>query len=169
MAGDHSRAADKGEPAVVMAYLPRDSCHVIDTWHVMGMRGTGSHDMAVTDVLVPTARTFPFVPEFTPGVPLSGPSLPVPLHTGHVAIESNVGLASNCRGTRRVGHSCGQIARGEVSTAHPQTALTHLEGILEDSCQGLGLVRFLHCSDGNVQGALCVRDAGSRPPSHRAR
>jgi hypothetical protein len=24
MAGDHSRAADKGEPAVVMAYLPRD-------------------------------------------------------------------------------------------------------------------------------------------------
>ena len=73
MAGDHSRAADKGEPAVVMAYLSRDSCHVIDTWHVMGMRGTGSHDVAVTDVFVPTARTFPFVPEFTPGPHYQGP------------------------------------------------------------------------------------------------
>jgi hypothetical protein len=50
MAGDHSRAADKGEPAVVMAYLPRDRCHVIDTWHVMGMRGTGSHDVAAPDI-----------------------------------------------------------------------------------------------------------------------
>jgi alkylation response protein AidB-like acyl-CoA dehydrogenase len=79
MAGDHSRAADKGEPAVVMAYLPRDRCHVIDTWHVMGMRGTGSHDVAVTDVFVPTARTFPFVPEFTPGSHYQGPLYRFPL------------------------------------------------------------------------------------------
>jgi indole-3-acetate monooxygenase len=50
-----------------MAYLPRESCQVIDTWHVMGMRGTGSNDVAVTDGFVPTGRTFPLVPEFTPG------------------------------------------------------------------------------------------------------
>ena len=31
------------------------------------MRGTGSDDVAVIDVFVPRARTFPFVPEFTPG------------------------------------------------------------------------------------------------------
>jgi len=36
MAGDPSRAADISEPSVVMAYLPRERCHVIDTWHVMG-------------------------------------------------------------------------------------------------------------------------------------
>jgi alkylation response protein AidB-like acyl-CoA dehydrogenase len=53
MAGDPAQAA--GEPEVVMAYLPRESCQVIDTWHVMGMRGTGSDDVAVTDVFVPTA------------------------------------------------------------------------------------------------------------------
>jgi len=71
MAGDPPRAA--GEPQVVMAYLPRASCQVIDTWHVLGMRGTGSHDVAVTDVFVPTARTFPLVPECTPGSHYQGP------------------------------------------------------------------------------------------------
>jgi alkylation response protein AidB-like acyl-CoA dehydrogenase len=77
MAGDPPRAA--GAPEVVMAYLPRDSCQVIDTWHVLGMRGTGSHDVAVTDVFVPTARTFPLVPAFTPGSHYHGPLYRFPL------------------------------------------------------------------------------------------
>ena len=77
MAGDPSQAA--GAPEVVMAYLPRESCQVIDTWHVMGMRGTGSHDVAVTDVFVPTARTFPLMPEFTPGSHYHGPLYRFPL------------------------------------------------------------------------------------------
>jgi alkylation response protein AidB-like acyl-CoA dehydrogenase len=74
IAGDQSRT--EGEPEAVMAYLSRESCEVIDIWHVMGMRGTGRNDVAVTDVFVPRARTFPFVPEFTPGLTI-GP-LPVP-------------------------------------------------------------------------------------------
>jgi alkylation response protein AidB-like acyl-CoA dehydrogenase len=79
MAGDPSRTEGTGEPEVVMAYLPRESCQVIDTWHVMGMRGTGSNDVAVTDVFVPTARTFPLVPEFTPGSHYQGPLYRFPL------------------------------------------------------------------------------------------
>jgi alkylation response protein AidB-like acyl-CoA dehydrogenase len=45
----------------------------------MGMRGTGSDDVAVTDVFVPTARTFPLVPEFTPGSHYNGPLYRFPL------------------------------------------------------------------------------------------
>jgi len=33
----------------------------------MGMRGTGSNDISVTDVYVPNSRTFPMVPDFQPG------------------------------------------------------------------------------------------------------
>jgi alkylation response protein AidB-like acyl-CoA dehydrogenase len=40
-------------PALVRVFLPMEACEIIDTWHVLGMRGTGSHDVAVTDVFVP--------------------------------------------------------------------------------------------------------------------
>jgi alkylation response protein AidB-like acyl-CoA dehydrogenase len=73
ISGDQTQSGDQGEPRLVMVYLPRESCQVIDTWHVMGMRGTGSNDVAVTDLFVPTARTFPIVPEFTPGSHYRGP------------------------------------------------------------------------------------------------
>ena len=45
----------------------------------MGMRGTGSHDIAVTDVFVPKTRTFPMVPEFEPGSHYQGPLYRFPL------------------------------------------------------------------------------------------
>jgi 3-hydroxy-9,10-secoandrosta-1,3,5(10)-triene-9,17-dione monooxygenase len=37
--------------------LPRDDYRIIDNWHVMGLRGTGSNDVEASDVFVPEART----------------------------------------------------------------------------------------------------------------
>ncbi len=48
---------DGGEsiyPALVA--LPADETEVADVWHTAGMRGTGSHDVIVTDVFVPLRR-----------------------------------------------------------------------------------------------------------------
>ena len=56
-----------GEPEMRMVYFPRGGYEIIDTWDVMGMRGTGSHDISVTDVYVPKSRTFPMEPDFEPG------------------------------------------------------------------------------------------------------
>jgi indole-3-acetate monooxygenase len=69
----------EGAPETVMVYFRRDECEIIDTWDVMGMRGTGSNDISVTDVLVPKARTFPMVPEFEPGSHYRGPLYRLPL------------------------------------------------------------------------------------------
>ena len=79
MVTSDGQSLPEGEPEVVMAYLPSENCEIIDTWHVMGMRGTGSNDVAVTDVFVPRARTFPFVPEFSPGSHYQGPLYRFPL------------------------------------------------------------------------------------------
>ena len=37
--------------------LPRDDYTIIDNWHVMGLRGTGSKDVQANDVFVPEHRT----------------------------------------------------------------------------------------------------------------
>jgi 3-hydroxy-9,10-secoandrosta-1,3,5(10)-triene-9,17-dione monooxygenase len=41
-------------PALVV--VPADEVEVVDVWHTAGMRGTGSHDVIVTDIFVPEHR-----------------------------------------------------------------------------------------------------------------
>ena len=62
-----------------MVYFPSEECEIIDTWDVMGMRGTGSNDISVTDVYVPKSRTFPMVPDFEPGSHYRGPLYRLPV------------------------------------------------------------------------------------------
>src|SRR5262245_20094669 len=74
---DDKSAVD--EPEMRMAYFPRAECEIIDTWDVMGMRGTGSNDITVKDVYVPKSRTFPMVPDFEPGSHYRGPLYRLPV------------------------------------------------------------------------------------------
>ena len=38
-------------------YVPVEEAELLDTWHVRGMRGTGTHHFAVRDVFVPAERS----------------------------------------------------------------------------------------------------------------
>lgn len=49
---------DDGIPELRVAVVPRDEVSFLDGWHVQGLRGTGSYDYAVADVVVPADRTF---------------------------------------------------------------------------------------------------------------
>lgn len=64
---------DGDRKSELMVYFPGEDCEIIDTWDAMGMRGTGSHDISVTDVYVPRSRTFPLVAEFETGSHYKGP------------------------------------------------------------------------------------------------
>jgi len=54
--GDSPRLLDGGRPDVQLALFPKDDVEVIDTWHVSGLRATGSKDIAVDGLAVPRER-----------------------------------------------------------------------------------------------------------------
>jgi alkylation response protein AidB-like acyl-CoA dehydrogenase len=50
-----------GDDDVFAVLVPASEIEIIDTWNVSGLRGTGSHDVALHDVFVPEERTFKLV------------------------------------------------------------------------------------------------------------
>lgn len=47
-----------GHPQAIIAMMPAAEVEFLDTWHVIGMRGTDSCDVRVKDVFVPKEMTF---------------------------------------------------------------------------------------------------------------
>jgi alkylation response protein AidB-like acyl-CoA dehydrogenase len=56
MIDDASSAAERRAPSIVT--LPKGELEILDTWHTLGLRGTGSHDAVADEVFVPSARVF---------------------------------------------------------------------------------------------------------------
>ena len=57
MEGDDLKRQSNGAPEQRMMIFPREQAELIDTWHVSGLKGTGSGDMAVENIKVPLARS----------------------------------------------------------------------------------------------------------------
>ncbi len=51
-----SEASADGAPAPSVAAIPKADLEVLDTWHTLGLRGTGSHDAVADEVFVPESR-----------------------------------------------------------------------------------------------------------------
>jgi alkylation response protein AidB-like acyl-CoA dehydrogenase len=64
MDGDAPRVVPPGRPDWRFAWFPSNEGEIIDTWHVSGLRGTGSHDVGASSVRVPPERTI--MPFFEP-------------------------------------------------------------------------------------------------------
>ena len=56
-----TKNADGSDGLVFCCYLPRDKVTVHDTWHVSGLRGTGSCEFEASNVFVPNEHTHGFV------------------------------------------------------------------------------------------------------------
>jgi alkylation response protein AidB-like acyl-CoA dehydrogenase len=90
-------------PELIAAFFPSSEVDIIDTWHAVGMRGSGSADFAVRDLFVPSDHTFahlaarPQIAGPLYAIPTPG-FIPIghgPIATGiaSAAIEAIVGLA----------------------------------------------------------------------------
>ena len=52
---------DPPNPVLVFCHFAASDAKIIDTWHVSGLKGTGSHDFSVGDLFVPLEHTHGFV------------------------------------------------------------------------------------------------------------
>ena len=81
---------DQRVPSVVA--LRKDDLQVLDTWHTLGLRGTGSHDTVADEVFVPADRVFSL---------FDGPMLDRPLYRfpvfGFFALSIGAAALGNAR------------------------------------------------------------------------
>ena len=59
MEGGEAIMGEGGLPIMLVAVVPREEVVFTDGWHVQGLKGTGSYDYELNDVLVPERRTYP--------------------------------------------------------------------------------------------------------------
>ena len=101
-------ASEDPREHLVCAYMPIEAVRVEDSWHVSGLRGTGSCDIVVEDAFVPEEHVHRFLePEpRMPGLLYRMPTISlfpfsvalVPLGIARAAIADFFGLAGRTRG-----------------------------------------------------------------------
>jgi alkylation response protein AidB-like acyl-CoA dehydrogenase len=92
--GTVPRRTDSGAPEIRLVFFPPRDGTLIDTWDVGGLRGTGSHDYAVTNLFVPADHTIALEDQpWPPGVLYRTP-LQVLLDTSMAAVGLGIGRAA---------------------------------------------------------------------------
>ena len=64
--GGQRRIGPDGIPEIRMLFVPKSETRMHDTWHTIGMRGTGSYDFDVPETFVPAAYTVSNADLFAP-------------------------------------------------------------------------------------------------------
>jgi alkylation response protein AidB-like acyl-CoA dehydrogenase len=89
---------EHGQPEARYFFVPVAEAELLDTWHVRGMRGTGTHHFSVTDVFVPAERT---VLSATAKLLENGPLYKIPRTLAFASGDAAValGMARTCLDT----------------------------------------------------------------------
>jgi alkylation response protein AidB-like acyl-CoA dehydrogenase len=81
------------KPVPSLIAIPPDELEIVDTWHTLGLRGTGSHDAVADELFIPAARVFSL---------FDSPVLDRPLYRfptfGYFALSIGAAALGNARG-----------------------------------------------------------------------
>ncbi|HLX36657.1 MAG TPA: acyl-CoA dehydrogenase family protein [Candidatus Binataceae bacterium] len=119
--------------------MPPEAVKIIDTWSVSGLRGTGSHDIAVENVRVPADDSLDIF--------FGHASIPGPLYAAHLAyfvlhiavvatgiarraVGEVVALASTSKKRLYAGTSMAESALFQYRVGHAETTLRALRALL---------------------------------------
>ncbi|HWF53056.1 MAG TPA: acyl-CoA dehydrogenase family protein [Solirubrobacteraceae bacterium] len=106
-------AQDGAPPTPSVVALPTPELEILDTWHTLGLRGTGSHDAVAVDVFVPAARVFSL---------FDGPVVDRALYRfpifGFFALSIAAAALGNARGAIE---ALGELAGGKVGMGSSRT------------------------------------------------
>jgi indole-3-acetate monooxygenase len=129
--GDTPRLTPRGTPEVRVLFFPRSEVRIVDTWHVAGLRGTGSHDYQVQDLFVPSHHACGLVDE-----PVhAGPLYTLPYITIATILMAGVALGI----ARHALDALEELTAAKVPTrsqtplrehAHAQAQIGEAEGLL---------------------------------------
>ncbi len=135
---------------------------IIDTWHAMGLKGSGSHDIAVEDVFIPEHRTLSI--EHLKGCPTPGNKvntapmyqLPSYMQFGIFITSATLGIANGMLAQYEefiAGHQAlmsGKVTRNEVSqhlkVAEAAVCLATARAIARTTCDEI----MSHATDGTL-------------------
>jgi len=62
MEGEQPRMLENGHPELLLMLVPRKDIAIVETWNTIGMKGTGSHDIALEKVFIPAHRAVDMLP-----------------------------------------------------------------------------------------------------------
>jgi alkylation response protein AidB-like acyl-CoA dehydrogenase len=71
--GGKPRVDAHGMPETRLIAVPAHEAEIIDNWNTLGMRGSGSHDVAMREVFIPEHWSAPWRPLEKPGSAYEGP------------------------------------------------------------------------------------------------
>lgn len=102
-----------GRPAHLIVAIEKRELEILDTWHTLGLRGTGSHDAVATEVFVPAARMFSL---------FDGPRLDRPLYRFPIFGFFALSIAAAALGNARAAvDDLVDLAGGKIGLASSRT------------------------------------------------
>ena len=117
------RMCAPGQPDLRVLFVPKGRYDILDTWHVGGLRGSGSHDVVVDDVFVPVQDSFAPAPPVASHSQLA--QLPI------IAVMT-AGFGAQCLGMARAAIAVTlDILRTKVSV-DPGTSIRERPSVLAD-------------------------------------
>jgi len=157
-----------GEPAYHLCLVPRDEIETVDTWHAMGLAGTGSGDLIVKDTFVPDYRIITRLSQregTSPGTALYDDKLYASpfLIIGPTSLAMVVAGAAQGAIDEYIGFTKERHKRGNPAAERESMQLRVAEATAEADCARMLLMRIARTT------TEYMRRDGSLPMDIRAR